>query len=122
MRRMLTLLLALALSTGFLAVAHDRALAWNGSTFVDGYQACGANEWCGVNYYVGGGSDSWDYIRIDYRKTCYGSASTASWEGGVNRGSATAWFWNGAGCYSVYAVIYWYDNIYGPNCWIGPLS
>lgn len=122
MRRLLTFILALALSTGILATAHGVALAWNGSTYVEGGYACGANEWCGVNYYVGGGGDSWDYIRVDYVKYCYGSPAVTSWEGGRSRGSYTFWSWNGAGCHSSYAVIYWYDTIYGPNCWIGPLS
>jgi hypothetical protein len=122
LRRVLPLILALTLATGILAVNPGAVGAWNGMTYVEGGYACGPGQWCILNYYVGGGVDSADYIRIDFVKYCNGSAVHSYWEGTKGRGWHQFWNFMGAGCHSSYAAIYWYDYISPQNAWIGPYA
>jgi hypothetical protein len=119
----MALILALSLVAGVLAVSPEEVGAWNGSTYVEGAYRCSTGQWCILNYYVGGGADWQDYIRIDFVKYCYDGARHSYWEGVKNRGWHQFWNYMGPGeCHSSYAIIYWYDYISPGNAWIGPYT
>lgn len=123
MRLLARVFLAVWLGAGALlatsVAAPQAVLAWNYSRQVNAYGACQPSQYCILHFYVDGGPDAWDYVRVDYHYYYAGNRHTQHWEGGMNRGWQAVPFWTPENRWPSHFVIWSYDQTIG-DAWCGP--